>query len=316
MVRATALFKTPMTFLRTDARLPWAGKLILTLLPVLILCFAYVKRSSELAETDRAKLMPTAGKLVDAAKKVALPIPAPERESERRKELRLERQFMLYKDTVASFKRMGWAMLVILIAVPIGVMMGSYPWAESLGKTIMVILSMIPALALLSILFLTLGTGEVAKVGLIVLGVFPMICLDTYLRAKALPRQHRGQDPPRQGRIGHRTPGKSCEPFFEVKGQNELPIGEFEHLGRQRLAGGFFGQHEEQFAIGKPFVEPQTGGVVMRRGVHRRIGDIKRRLSGCRHYCKTSAMRARSAGSRSVSDHGFFLSHPVLRHDG
>ncbi|MBK1827340.1 ABC transporter permease [Haloferula rosea] len=178
-----------MTFLRTDARLPWAGKLILTLLPVLVLCFAYVKRSSELAETDRAKLMPTAGKLVDAAKKVALPIPAPERESERRKELRLERQFMLYKDTVASFKRMGWAMLVILIAVPIGVMMGSYPWAESLGKTIMVILSMIPALALLSILFLTLGTGEVAKVGLIVLGVFPMICLDTYLRAKALPRQ-------------------------------------------------------------------------------------------------------------------------------
>jgi len=178
-----------MTFLRTDAKLPWAGRLILTLLPVLILCFAYVKRSSELADTDRAKLLPTAGKLVDAAKKVALPIPAPERESERRKELRLERQFMLYKDTVSSFKRMGWAMLVILVAVPIGVMMGSYPWAESLGKTIMIILSMIPALALLSILFLTLGTGEVAKVGLIVLGVFPMVCLDTYLRSKALPRE-------------------------------------------------------------------------------------------------------------------------------
>lgn len=178
-----------MNFLRTDAKLPWASKLILTLLPVLILCFAYVKRSSELADTDRAKLMPTAGKLVEAAKKVALPIPAPERESERRKELRLERQFMIYKDTVASFKRMGWALLVILVAVPVGVMMGSYPWAESLGKTIMVILSMVPALALLSILFLTLGTGEVAKVGLIVLGVFPMVCLDTYLRAKALPRQ-------------------------------------------------------------------------------------------------------------------------------
>jgi NitT/TauT family transport system permease protein len=176
-------------FLRTDARIPWFGRLALTLLPILVLCFAYVKRSSELAETDRARLMPTAGKLVEAAKKVALPIPAPENESERRKELRTERQFLIYKDTVASFKRMGWALAVILIAVPIGVMMGSYPWAESLGKTIMVILSMIPALALLSILFLTLGTGEVAKVGLIVLGVFPMICLDTYLRAKSLPKE-------------------------------------------------------------------------------------------------------------------------------
>lgn len=179
-----------MTFLRTDARIPWFGKIALTLLPVLLLCFTYVRKSSELAETDRAKLMPTVGKLVEAGKKVALPIPPPERrESERRKELRLERQFMLFKDTAASFKRMGWALAVILLAVPVGVMMGSYPWAESLGKTVMVILSMIPALALLSILFLTLGTGEVAKVALIVLGVFPMVCLDTYLRAKALPRE-------------------------------------------------------------------------------------------------------------------------------
>ena len=178
-----------MKFLRTDARIPWFGRLALTLLPILVLCFAYVKRSSELAETDRARLMPTAGKLVEAGNKVALPIPAPDNESDRRKELRLERQFLIYKDTVASFKRMGWALAIILIAVPIGVMMGSYPWAESLGKTIMVILSMIPALALLSILFLTLGTGEVAKVGLIVLGVFPMVGLDTYLRAKSLPKE-------------------------------------------------------------------------------------------------------------------------------
>lgn len=178
-----------MKFLRTDAKLSAWARVVLTLLPVLVLCLMYVKRSSELAETDRARLMPTTGKLVEAAKKLALPIPAPETESERRKELRLERQFLIYKDTVSSFKRMGWALAVILLAVPIGVMMGSYPWAESLGKTIMVILSMIPALALLSILFLTLGTGEVAKVGLIVLGVLPMVCLDTYLRAKAVPRE-------------------------------------------------------------------------------------------------------------------------------
>lgn len=159
------------------------------MLPVVILCFAYIGKSSELAGTDRAKLMPTVPKLVDAAKKLALPIAAPDGESERRRELRLERQFLIYKDTAASFKRMAWAMLVILTAVPIGVMMGSYPWAENLGRTVMVIASMVPALALLSILFLTLGTGEVAKVALIVLGVFPIVCLDTFLRAKALPRE-------------------------------------------------------------------------------------------------------------------------------
>ena len=178
-----------VTFLRTDAKIPWLGRLGLSLLPLLLLVFSYSQRASELAETDRAKLMPTLEKLVIAAKKVALPLPAPERESTRRKELRLERQFVIFKDTVASFKRLGWGFVVILFAVPLGVMMGCYPWAESLSKTLMVILSMIPALALLSILFLTLGTGEVAKVGLIVLGVFPVVCLDTYLRAKSLPRQ-------------------------------------------------------------------------------------------------------------------------------
>ncbi len=95
-----------MKFLRTDAKIPWAGKLALTLLPVLILCFAYVKRSSELADTDRAKLMPTTEKLVEAAKKVALPLPTPERESDRRKELRLERQFVIFK--APSQASSGW----------------------------------------------------------------------------------------------------------------------------------------------------------------------------------------------------------------
>ena len=178
-----------MKYLRTDARIPWAGKAILALLPVVLLCFCYVRKSSELEDTDRAKLLPTTEKLVEAAERLALPLPAPENESERRKELRLERQHLIFKDTAASFKILGWSMLIILLAVPVGVMMGSYPWVENLGRTIMVILSMIPALALLSILFLTLGTGVTAKVALIVLGVFPMVCLDTYLRAKALPRE-------------------------------------------------------------------------------------------------------------------------------
>jgi NitT/TauT family transport system permease protein len=178
-----------LRYLRTDARLPWFGKAALAILPLLLLTFSYMHKSSRLEDTDRAKLMPTVGKLVDAAAKVALPIPAPENESERRKELRMERQFLLYKDTLASFKRMGWALVIIFLAVPLGVMMGSYPWMENLGRTVMVVVSMIPALALLSILFLTLGTGEVAKIALIVFGVFPMVCLDTFLRAKALPRE-------------------------------------------------------------------------------------------------------------------------------
>jgi NitT/TauT family transport system permease protein len=44
-------------------------------------------------------------------------------------------------------------------------------------------------LALLPILFIIFGLEEASKISLILIGVFPTIALDTYLRAKAVPRE-------------------------------------------------------------------------------------------------------------------------------
>ena len=48
---------------------------------------------------------------------------------------------------------------------------------------------MIPPLAILPILFIVLGLGEVAKIALIVIGVAPVIVRDLALRAGELPKE-------------------------------------------------------------------------------------------------------------------------------
>jgi NitT/TauT family transport system permease protein len=49
--------------------------------------------------------------------------------------------------------------------------------------------SMVPPLALLPVLFIVLGLGEVSKVALIVIGVAPILIRDLTLTAMALPRE-------------------------------------------------------------------------------------------------------------------------------
>jgi NitT/TauT family transport system permease protein len=48
---------------------------------------------------------------------------------------------------------------------------------------------MIPPLAILPILFISLGVGEVAKVALIFLGTFPVLTRDIFLAVKQIPQQ-------------------------------------------------------------------------------------------------------------------------------
>ncbi|MEM7350799.1 MAG: ABC transporter permease subunit [Acidobacteriota bacterium] len=95
----------------------------------------------------------------------------------------------LYIDTLASGKRFLISVALMSIAVLIGLHMGLLPYFEALLLRFVTFFDKIPALALLPILFIIFGLGEVSKIALIVIGVFPTIILDTYLRAKAVPRE-------------------------------------------------------------------------------------------------------------------------------
>lgn len=127
-------------------------------------------------ENPSDKLVPTFSQLADGFKRSAL-------EADRKGDLRL------WVDTKASMVRFGISLGIILFGVIIGLNMGALPYAEHLLYRFFLFFDKVPALAVLPILFITFGIGEVSKIALIVIGVLPTIVLDTYLRAKNYPRE-------------------------------------------------------------------------------------------------------------------------------
>ena len=97
--------------------------------------------------------------------------------------------YRLLVDTVSSGKRFLICVALMSIAVLIGLHMGLLPYIEVLLFRFVTFFDKIPALAVLPILFIIFGLGEISKIALIVIGVFPTIILDTHLRTKAVPRE-------------------------------------------------------------------------------------------------------------------------------
>jgi len=149
----------------------------LSLIPFIALIFIYVFASQmRHAKNPTDKLLPTISEVTQGFKQSAFI-------SDTNGDLKLE------IDTIASFKRIGFSMLFILFGVIIGLYMGAITFFDNLFYKFFLFFDKIPALAVLPILFITTGIGEVTKVTLIVVGVAPTIILDTYLRVKAVPQE-------------------------------------------------------------------------------------------------------------------------------
>ncbi|MCK5241059.1 ABC transporter permease subunit [bacterium] len=95
----------------------------------------------------------------------------------------------LWVDTLASSWRFLVSLAFLSLAVLLGLLMGTFPYLEILFIKFMTFFDKIPALAVLPILFIIFGLGEVSKIAFIIIGVFPTIALDTFLRAKEVPRE-------------------------------------------------------------------------------------------------------------------------------
>ncbi|MEI6945914.1 ABC transporter permease subunit [Paraflavisolibacter sp. H34] len=97
--------------------------------------------------------------------------------------------YRLLVDTAASGRRVLISMLFVFAGILAGVYMGLFPVLDKLLYSFVLFLDKIPALALLPILFIFFGLGELSKIALIVIGVLPTVILDIYLRVKAFPRE-------------------------------------------------------------------------------------------------------------------------------
>ncbi|NIM13303.1 MAG: ABC transporter permease subunit [Candidatus Aminicenantes bacterium] len=156
------------------------GRTVSFLLSMLlfIVCIAVYAVTSHVRhrENPKDKVVPTFSQMKDGFKRTAF-------ERDRKGDIRL------LVDTIASVRRFLISLAFLFFAVLLGLHMGIFPYMELLFLKFITFFDKIPALAILPILLIIFGLGEVSKIALILIGVFPTIALDTYLRAKAVPRE-------------------------------------------------------------------------------------------------------------------------------
>ncbi len=156
-----------------------AGARLLGALPFLLLIAAYLMASAiRLTENSADKLLPSPVSLFDALSRMALEPSA------------RSGQLLFWADTAASLVRLGVGIAIsTLLGLVLGIATGIIPHLRATLSPFVSVLSMIPPLAILPILFIVFGLGELSKVVLIVFGVTPFITRDIALRAAELPHE-------------------------------------------------------------------------------------------------------------------------------
>ena len=155
------------------------NQLLLALAPFVLLVLAYALGSAaRLTENPADKLLPALGSLTDAINRMAFV--ADPRTGE----------YLLWSDTGASLVRLFAGLGISTItALVIGMLIGMLPYMRALLSPFVAVISMVPPLALLPILFIAMGLGEASKIALIVIGVAPTMIRDLALKALELPRE-------------------------------------------------------------------------------------------------------------------------------
>jgi NitT/TauT family transport system permease protein len=152
---------------------------MLLLLPFIVLVAIYFTGSSlRLKVNPDDKLLPSATQMSDAIKQVAFT------------EDKRTGEYLLWDDTVSSLRRLGIGLVVsAAIALVAGIATGAIPLVGTTLSPFVTVLSMIPPLAVLPILFIVFGLDELSKVVLIVIGITPMIIRDLQSRTREIPAE-------------------------------------------------------------------------------------------------------------------------------
>jgi NitT/TauT family transport system permease protein len=154
-------------------------RIALACLPFVLLLIVYVVGSDlRLAENPNDKLLPSFKAMGEAVRQYAL---TPDQRTG---------LYLMWSDTAASLVRLLSALAIsTLIALIFGIVIGLLPVAGATLGPAVALASMVPPLALLPILFIILGLGEVSKIALIVIGTTLKLVRDLAQRVQEIPRE-------------------------------------------------------------------------------------------------------------------------------
>ena len=152
---------------------------LLAALPFAAVAIAYAVGSEvRLAVNPSDKLLPAPGTILDTALRLFT-------EGDRR-----TGRILLWHDTFASLTRLlGGVGIAAAVSLTLGMLIGLIPYARRLFSGFVAVISMVPPLALLPILFIVFGLGETSKVVLIVIGITPFMTRDLAQRVLDLPHE-------------------------------------------------------------------------------------------------------------------------------
>jgi NitT/TauT family transport system permease protein len=153
------------------------SRLMLAVVPFVLLAFVYVIGSSERrAVNPDDKLLPPVSEMADAVRRLAF---EPDRRSG---------EIVLWTDTAASLQRLGLGLgLATLIGLVLGIAIGILPFVSATLASLVAVICMTPPMAVLPVLFIVFGLGELSKVVLILIGVAPFLIRDLAFAVDKLP---------------------------------------------------------------------------------------------------------------------------------
>lgn len=153
--------------------------LMLVLLPFILVIAAYFMGSAVRMEANpHDKLLPGLSQMAAALERMAF---TPDKRSG---------DYLFWLDTATSLGRLLLGLgIASLLGLLFGVASGVFPLWRAPLSTFMTVLSMVPPLAILPILFIVFGLDELSKIMLIVIGVTPMLARDLEQRAREIPAE-------------------------------------------------------------------------------------------------------------------------------
>lgn len=154
-------------------------RLVLGALPFVLLLIVYAFAShARLVENPDDKLLPGFSKMIEAMQPLIF-------EEDAR-----TGKYIFWNDTLASLLRLAYGSVSALcVALMLGLNMGVFRGLKVTASPFTTFMSMIPPLALLPVLFITLGVDELGKVALIFIGTFPLMTRDIFIATQALPKE-------------------------------------------------------------------------------------------------------------------------------
>lgn len=155
------------------------SRIALGLLPFLLLLVLYSMASAtRLAENPNDKLLPAFSSFVEAMQRMAF---EPSKRSG---------EYEFWVDTLSSLERLSMGVgISALIALIVGIANGVIPFIRAHLSPLVTAISLIPPMAILPILFIVFGLGELSKVVLIVIGIAPFLIRDMQQRALEIPAE-------------------------------------------------------------------------------------------------------------------------------